>query len=88
MGTTNVGVFRPSTGNWYLDTTKTGVVASTFHFGTSGDVTRSGRLGRERDFRCRCIPPVHRELVLRHHEDRVVASTFHFGTTGDIPKVG
>jgi hypothetical protein len=36
-GMTNVGVFRPSSGNWYLDTTKTGVVNVTFHFGTTGD---------------------------------------------------
>ncbi len=29
--------FRPSTGNWYLETTKTGAVNRTFHFGTNGD---------------------------------------------------
>ncbi len=27
-----------STGNWYLETTKTGVVSSFFHFGTAGDI--------------------------------------------------
>ena len=34
---TNVGVFRPSTGIWYLDNTKTGIVNMTFQFGKSGD---------------------------------------------------
>ena len=36
-GTQN-GVFRPSTGIWYLDTTKTGVMNKTFQFGKNGDV--------------------------------------------------
>ncbi len=37
-GISDVGVFRPSSGNWYLDTTKTGVVYRMFHFGTTGDI--------------------------------------------------
>ena len=36
-GISDVGVFRTSNGNWYLDTTRTGVVNETFHFGTNGD---------------------------------------------------
>jgi hypothetical protein len=42
-GISDIGVFRPSNGNWYLDTTKTGMVNKTFHFGTAGDKPLAGK---------------------------------------------
>jgi hypothetical protein len=41
-GISDTGVFRPANGNWYLDTTKTGAVNRTYHFGTTGDVPLVG----------------------------------------------
>ena len=35
---TQIGVFRPSNGNWYLDYDKNMFVDKTFHFGTAGDI--------------------------------------------------
>ncbi len=41
-GVTDIGVFRPSSGNWYLDYNKTGFADKKFHFGTTGDVPITG----------------------------------------------
>ena len=38
----DVGVFRPSNGNWYLDYNNNGVTDKSFHFGTSGDIPVAG----------------------------------------------
>ena len=37
-GSTDDGIFRPVTGTWYLDTTRTGQVSSAFQFGKNGDI--------------------------------------------------
>jgi hypothetical protein len=37
-GISDIGVFRPSNGNWYLETTKTGTVNSVYHLGTQGSI--------------------------------------------------
>jgi hypothetical protein len=42
-GISDVGVFRPASGNWYMDTTKTGIVNKSFHFGTTGDTPIVGK---------------------------------------------
>jgi PKD repeat protein len=40
-GTSDAGVFRPSTTYWYFDTTKTGSINTTFRFGAMGDLPKS-----------------------------------------------
>ena len=42
-GISDIGVFRSSSGNWYLDTTRTGIVDTTFQFGKSGDSVIVGK---------------------------------------------
>ncbi len=66
---TNIGIFRPSTGNWYLDYNTTGVVDKTFHFGTTGDIPVIGDWNSDGTADIRSIPSVNRELVpgLQHN---------------------
>ncbi len=42
-GITDVGVFRPFNGNWYLDYNKDSFVDKTFHFGSSSDIPKVGK---------------------------------------------
>jgi len=42
-GVSDIGVFRPATGFWYLDITKTGVVNTSFNFGKTGDLPQVGK---------------------------------------------
>ncbi len=85
---TNAGVFRNSTGNWYLDTTKTGVVNKTFHFGTTGDNPVVGDWNNDGTNNVGVFRPSNGNWFLDTTKTGVVNKTFHFGTTGDIPVIG
>jgi PKD repeat protein len=87
-GTINAGVFRPSNGNWFLDTTKTGVVSMTFHFGTSGDTPIAGDWDGNVITDIGVFRPSNGNWFLDITKTGVVNKTFHFGTSGDIPVVG
>ena len=82
-----VGVFRTATGNWYMDTTKTGVVAASFHFGTTGDVPVIGDWNGDGITNVGVFRPSNGNWYLDTTKTGVVNKTFHFGTTGDSPKV-
>jgi hypothetical protein len=84
----NVGVFRPSNGNWYLETTKTGVVNKTFHFGTTGDIPVVGDWNNDGTTNVGVFRPSNGNWYLETTKTGVVNVTFHFGTTGDSPVVG
>ena len=84
----NVGVFRSSNGNWFLDTTKTGVVNKTFHFGTTGDTPIVGDWNNDGVTNVGVFRSSNGNWFLDTTKTGVVNKTFHFGTTGDIPVVG
>jgi hypothetical protein len=42
-GISDAGVFRSSTGTWYLETAKTGAVNKSFRFGIPGDIPVTGK---------------------------------------------
>jgi PKD repeat protein len=85
---TNVGVFRNSSGNWYLDTTKTGVVSKIFQFGTTGDRPVVGDWDNNGITDAGVFRPSNGTWFLNTNQSSVINKTFHFGTTGDIPVVG
>ena len=85
---TNVGVFRNSSGNWYLDTTKTGVVSKIFQFGTTGDRPVVGDWHNNGITDIGVFRPSNGNWFLDTNQSSVINKTFHFGTTNDTPVVG
>jgi PKD repeat protein len=85
---TQCGVFRTSNGNWYLDTTKTGVVNTMFHFGTTGDIPVTGDWDGNGIIDIGVYRPGSGNWYLDTTKTGVVNTMFHFGTTGDIPVTG
>jgi PKD repeat protein len=85
---TNVGVFRNSSGNWYLDTTKTGVVSKIFQFGTTGDRPVVGDWDNNGVTDVGVFRPSNGNWFLDTNQSSVINKTFHFGTTNDTPVVG
>ena len=54
---------RPSSGNWYLETAKTGNVDRTFHFGTTGDIPVIGDWNNDGISDVGVFRPIQWELV-------------------------
>jgi hypothetical protein len=86
--TTPTGVFRPSNGNWYLGYNQNGVVDTSFHFGTSGDIPVVGDWNNDDVFDYGVFRPSNGNWYLETTKTGVVETAFHFGTAGDIPVVG
>ena len=86
--TTPIGVFRPSNGNWYLGYNQNGVVDTSFHFGTSGDIPVVGDWNNDNVSDYGVFRPSNGNWYLETTKTGVVDTAFHFGTTGDIPVVG
>ena len=83
-----VGVFRPASGNWYLDYNKSGVVDNEFHFGTTGDVPVTGDWDGDGISDVGVFRPANGNWYMNYNKTGVSDKEFHFGTTGDIPVVG
>ena len=86
--TNNTGVFRNSSGNWYLDATLTGAVTRTFHFGTTGDIPVTGDWDGNGVLDVGVFRPSNGNWYFDTTMTGVVNKTFHFGATGDIPVTG
>jgi len=86
--TTNVGVFRNSTGIWYLDTTQKGVIATSFHFGKTGDNPVVGDWNGNSVSDAGVFRPVTGTWYMDTTKTGVVATSFQFGKSGDLPVVG
>jgi len=84
----DVGVFRLANGNWYMDTTKTGVVNKTFHFGTTGDVPVVGDWDGNGISDVGVFRPSTGNWILEITKTGAVYKRFRFGTSGDTPIVG
>ncbi|HZK30244.1 MAG TPA: S8 family serine peptidase [Methanoregula sp.] len=87
-GIQDTGVFRPSNGNWYLDTTKTGVVNRTFHFGTTGDTPVTGDWNGDNVSDVGVFRNSNGNWYLDTTKTGVVNQTFRFGKNGDTPITG
>ena len=82
-----IGVFRPSNGNWYLDYNADGVVDKTFHFGKNGDIPLVGDWNGDRITDAAVFRPSNGNWYLDYDFNGVTDTSFHFGTRGDIPLV-
>jgi hypothetical protein len=84
----DIGVFRPSNGNWYLDYNNNGVTDKSFHFGTKGDIPVVADWNGDGTTDVGVFRPSNGNWYLDTTMTSVVNKTFHFGTTGDIPLAG
>ena len=82
----HTGVFR--NGTWYLDTTKTGAVNRTFHFGTPGDVPVIGDWDGNGVSDTGVFRPANGNWYLDTTKTGTVNRTFPFGKRGDLPVIG
>ena len=80
--------FGHPTGTGTLETTKTGVVYRTFHFGTTGDIPLIGDWNKDGITDVTVFRPSNGNWYLDYNGTGVKDKEFHFGTTGDIPLVG
>jgi PKD repeat protein len=87
-GISDVGVFNSSTGSWYMDTTKAGVVNKTFQFGKSGDIPVVGDWDGNGISDAGVFRPLAGSWYMDTTKTGVVNKTFQFGKSGDIAVVG
>jgi PKD repeat protein len=87
-GISDVGVFSPSTGIWFLDTSKTDVVNKTFQFGKSGDIPAVGDWDGNGISDAGVFRPLAGSWYMDTTKTGVVTKTFRFGKSGDMPVVG
>ena len=86
--TTQIGVFRNSTGTWYLDDNKTGAVYRVYIYGKPGDVPIVGDWNSDSVSDTGIFRPSNGNWYLDTAKAGVVYAAFHFGKPGDIPVVG
>ncbi|MCK9593180.1 MAG: IPT/TIG domain-containing protein [Methanoregula sp.] len=84
----DAGVFRNSTGTWYLETTQRGVVNKTFRFGISGDTPVVGDWNNDGNTDVGVYRPSTGTWYLETTKRGVVNKAFRFGISGDTPVVG
>jgi len=86
--TTQIGVFRPATGTWYLNYNKNEEVDTQFQFGKSGDNPVTGDWNGDGTTDTGVFRPSTGIWYLDTTQTGVVDTTFQFGKSGDIPVVG
>jgi Tol biopolymer transport system component len=82
---TQIGVFRPSNGNWYLDYDKNRFVDKTFHFGKAGDIPVVGDWDGDGASDAGIFRPSNGNWYLDTTQTGMVNKSFHFGAAGDSP---
>jgi PKD repeat protein len=87
-GTTDAGVFRNSTGTWYLETAKTGVVNKSFRFGIPGDTPVTGDWDNNGISDIGVFRKSTSTWYLETAKTGVVNKSFRFGISGDTPVTG
>jgi PKD repeat protein len=87
-GISDVGVFNSSSGIWFMDTTKTGVVEKTFQFGKPGDISIVGDWDGNGISDAGVFRPLAGSWYMDTTKTGVVNKTFQFGKPGDIAVVG
>ena len=88
-GTPDLTVFRPSTGNWYIDTNHNGTVDLTRQFGAPGDIPVPGDYDGDglTDFAV-FRPSTGYWYILTSSSGFMTTISVQFGTNGDIPVPG
>jgi C1A family cysteine protease len=84
----NIGIFRNSTGNWYLDYNTTGIVDKEFHFGSTNDIPVIGDWNGDQTSDVGVFRPSNGYWYLNYYKDSISHKAFHFGKYGDIPVIG
>src|SRR3989344_5584497 len=88
-GIDTVGVFRPSSGTWYLKKSYSGGTDITFTFGTNGDLPIAGDWNNDGIDTIGFFRPSESKFYLRNLTSAVSANvSFAFGTNGDLPIAG
>ncbi|MFA6363344.1 beta strand repeat-containing protein [Methanoregula sp.] len=87
-GKTEIGVFRPSTGTWYLDYNGDGTVGKTVTFGKSGDTPVVGDWNKAGHSEIGVFRPSTSTWYVNYNFDGTVDKQVKFGKTGDAPVVG
>jgi hypothetical protein len=84
-----IGVFRSSSGTWYLNYNFDDTSDNTFTYGGSGDLSVVGDWDGDEDTDIGYFRPTNPGYwYLDNHKDGTTDSYFQFGKTGDIPVVG
>jgi PKD repeat protein len=83
-----IGVSRPANGYWYLDTTKTGTVTTSFQFGKPGDIPVAGDWDGNGISDIGVFRPSAGYWYLDTTKTGAVQTSFHFGKPGDTPVAG
>jgi PKD repeat protein len=88
VGTSDAGVFRNSTGTWYLETAKTGTVNKSFRFGVAGDTPVVGDWDHNSVSDAGVFRKSTSTWYLETAKTGAVNKSFRFGISGDTPVVG
>ncbi len=95
-GTTDVGVFRPSNGNWYIRQSNSGATVNLGQWGTAGDIPITGDYDRDgvtdiavyRLEATNATPPYEYHSHWYFHLSSGQDSDYWWGQAGDIPVEG
>lgn len=85
-GRSDLSVFRPTNGNWYITNSSTGVFRAE-HFGTNGDVLAPGDFDGDDKTDISVWRPSSGYWYILNSSDSSVRSQL-FGQTGDVPATG
>jgi hypothetical protein len=88
LSASEIGVFRPSAGNWYLDTNLNGAVDKTVHFGSSSDTPVVGDYNGDGTTDIGVFRASTGNWYLDTNLNGGVDKTVHFGSSSDTPVVG
>jgi len=83
-GITDLAVFRPSNGTWYIDTDRNGTVNNSFQFGAPGDIPVPGDYDGDGRTDIAVFRPSNGTWYIRYSASGSTISV-QFGTNGDIP---
>ena len=83
-----IGIFRSSTGYWYLNYNFDDSAETSFYYGGSGDIPVIGDWDGDEDADIGYFQPSNRNWYLDSHKDGTTDFNFQLGNTGDIPIVG
>ncbi|MFA6363401.1 PKD domain-containing protein [Methanoregula sp.] len=88
ISASEIGIFRDTTGSWYLDYNNDGTVDKAVKFGKSGDIPVVGDFNADGISDIGVFRPSACSWYLDYNSDGTADKTVKFGTNGDTPVVG